>query len=584
MKSIVCWFCLLFFSFISYAGTKYSWSGATSGDLTINGNGGSGNPALIHGDTVLMPAITIQQLEVINCIGVSADSIVILFTSGFKIDNGGCGFCNAYWFNNSYVKIDGLVSSHNGAAAIWATAVNATAGTGVYNIRFTNCRFTNASGQFSNQAVIVFEDNQSASSPMYFTGNLNQMYHDIQIDNCFFSGFTDVDVLRFAKGDTTRSWILNLKIFNNEFSNLVNTYNSAPYYINCTACFNVDIHNNYFHNFMYPGSNCGSCDYTSHTAWITLYGQGQIYNNRFDSSYANCIRLEGMQFKGLSQAYMGKSQVYNNIASRFWHYSFMEWSRNNLIAGNTISRFGGKVDYNKLEVLSNTMYYSYRFNVNSVYAGMLVDMYADSLTVRHNLVVAPEIDYTFDLAGRHYTIYNGNGTTGAIDSADNKVVATWAGAGLTDSSTSTSTGFMPTLSSIAYHSSDGSSPKVTLDKNGRTRNSPSSIGAVEYSSSNISPTCNAGTNQSIKLPIATASVTCSAADSDGSIASYAWTKASGPNTPTIISSTSASTVINGLTNGIYVFQCIVTDNLGATCSSSMTIWVGLSQILVLYSI
>jgi hypothetical protein len=468
----------------SLAGTKYTWSGATSGDVTINGNGGTGNPALVNGDTVLMTVHTWQQIEVVNCIGIAGDSIVIQFAAGAKVDNAGCGFCNAFWFNDSYVKVDGFVSSHNGAAAIWATAVNATPGTGLYNMRFTNCSFTNASGQFSNQPVLVFEDNQSASSPMYFTGNLNQLYHDIQIDHCIFSGFTDVDALRLAKGDTTRSMILNLKIFNNEFSNMENTYNSAPYYINCTACFNVDIHDNYFHNFMYPGSNCGSCNYTSHTAWITLYGQGKIYNNRFDSSYANCVRFEGIQFKGLGGVYMGKSMVYNNIATRFWHYSFMEWSRNNMIAGNTLVKLAPYVDYNSLQVLSNTVYWTYRFNVNSVYAGMVVDMYADSLTARHNLMVAPEVDFTFDLAGRGYIIYNGNATTGAIDTADNLVTATWAAAGLTDSSRN-STGFMPKTTSIAYHSSDGSSPKVTTDFYGVTRNSPSSRGAVEWKDINI---------------------------------------------------------------------------------------------------
>lgn len=60
-------------------------------------------------------------------------------------------------------------------------------------------------------------------------------------------------------------------------------------------------------------------------------------------------------------------------------------------------------------------------------------------------------------------------------------------------------------------------------------------------------------------------------DSDGTIASYKWTKVSGPTGDTIVSPTAATTVVNGLVNGTYVYSLVVTDNSGAQGSSSISI-------------
>lgn len=67
-----------------------------------------------------------------------------------------------------------------------------------------------------------------------------------------------------------------------------------------------------------------------------------------------------------------------------------------------------------------------------------------------------------------------------------------------------------------------------------------------------SVTADAGTDQSITLP--TSSVTLDGTGSTGTITDYLWTKISGPNTPTIVSSTSSTTSVTGLIAGTYVFQ------------------------------
>jgi hypothetical protein len=60
-------------------------------------------------------------------------------------------------------------------------------------------------------------------------------------------------------------------------------------------------------------------------------------------------------------------------------------------------------------------------------------------------------------------------------------------------------------------------------------------------------------------------------DIDGSIVTYAWVRTSGPNTPTIVSSSAASTSVTGLVEGTYVFTLTVTDDLGATNSDAVTV-------------
>jgi hypothetical protein len=89
---------------------------------------------------------------------------------------------------------------------------------------------------------------------------------------------------------------------------------------------------------------------------------------------------------------------------------------------------------------------------------------------------------------------------------------------------------------------------------------------------NQAPTVNAGSAQTITLPTSSVTLLGSAADADGSIASYQWSKTSG-GTATIASAATASTSVTGLTAGTYVFSLKVTDNEGATANSSVTVTV-----------
>jgi len=114
--------------------------------------------------------------------------------------------------------------------------------------------------------------------------------------------------------------------------------------------------------------------------------------------------------------------------------------------------------------------------------------------------------------------------------------------------------------------------KLTVtDNKGATASDNITI-TVNSATANTPPTVSAGTNQTITLPTSSVTLTGTASDPDGSIASYAWTKVSGTG-GTISSPAAASTTVTGLTAGSYTFKLTVTDNQGATASANVSVTV-----------
>gem|GEM_PF-1507790 len=112
---------------------------------------------------------------------------------------------------------------------------------------------------------------------------------------------------------------------------------------------------------------------------------------------------------------------------------------------------------------------------------------------------------------------------------------------------------------------------VTDDK-GATASDNVTIVVNSVPVNNVPPTVSAGAGQTITLPVNAATLSGTASDPDGSIASYAWSKVSGTG-GTITSPSSASTTVTGLTQGSYTFKLTVTDNKGATASANVSVTV-----------
>lgn len=90
---------------------------------------------------------------------------------------------------------------------------------------------------------------------------------------------------------------------------------------------------------------------------------------------------------------------------------------------------------------------------------------------------------------------------------------------------------------------------------------------------NIPPTASAGPDKSTTLPVNSVSLNGSGNDADGTIASYQWTKISGPSTFTIVNANSASTNVTNLVEGVYQFQLTVKDNKGDAGTSTVNVTV-----------
>lgn len=117
---------------------------------------------------------------------------------------------------------------------------------------------------------------------------------------------------------------------------------------------------------------------------------------------------------------------------------------------------------------------------------------------------------------------------------------------------------------------------VTDDK-GLTANDNVTVTVMEETV-NVNPTVNIGSDLTVRLPITSLTLTALATDPDGTIASYLWSKTSGPTVSSSGTNSSSLTLTN-LVQGSYSFKVVVTDNQGATGSDEIivTVATGVNQ-------
>ena len=112
--------------------------------------------------------------------------------------------------------------------------------------------------------------------------------------------------------------------------------------------------------------------------------------------------------------------------------------------------------------------------------------------------------------------------------------------------------------------------KVT-DNNGATASDDAVVTVAN--APNQVPIANAGPDQTITLPVSSVTLSGSGSDPDGSISSYSWVKTSGPAGAGIVNNFLATTVVNGLVQGVYMFELTVTDNSGASATDLVKVTV-----------
>ncbi|MGZ4025747.1 MAG: PKD domain-containing protein [Flavisolibacter sp.] len=114
---------------------------------------------------------------------------------------------------------------------------------------------------------------------------------------------------------------------------------------------------------------------------------------------------------------------------------------------------------------------------------------------------------------------------------------------------------------------------TVTDNSGATTWDEVSVTVNAAPPTNQSPSVNAGPDQVITLPVNGTTLHGLANDTDGSIASYQWSQVSGPSGFALATPSSASTILTGLVQGVYVFRLMVTDNQGASAADEIQITV-----------
>jgi len=94
-----------------------------------------------------------------------------------------------------------------------------------------------------------------------------------------------------------------------------------------------------------------------------------------------------------------------------------------------------------------------------------------------------------------------------------------------------------------------------------------------HAAPNQAPAAEAGSDLQISLPTDTATLMGAGTDPDGTVASYKWTMISGPTQSTLASPLKPQTLISNLTEGVYQFELMVTDNAGASAKDTMQVTV-----------
>src|SRR5690606_2539912 len=89
---------------------------------------------------------------------------------------------------------------------------------------------------------------------------------------------------------------------------------------------------------------------------------------------------------------------------------------------------------------------------------------------------------------------------------------------------------------------------------------------------NLAPIANAGEDKTLTLPQNNTTLDGSGQDKDGNIASYLWSKVSGPQA-TVEDVDKPSLILKDLVEGSYTFRLTVTDNEGATASDEVKVTV-----------
>ncbi|GAA3944684.1 T9SS type A sorting domain-containing protein [Chitinophaga oryziterrae] len=529
---------------------KFLIKPGTDGGAYINGATMTVQP----GDTVCIQAGNYSYMQFFNFTGTAAKPIVFINCGGqVKIGNGGSyGFI----FNNvKYFKVTGSGSSDKYGFSINGVTkrlnVGVAMGKGCTDYEADRMEIT---GSEVGMMAKVNPDCETANQYPYFAirnVKLHDLYiHDVSGEGMYI-GNTAPNGTEVTCADGTVKNVLPPRIYGLRIYNVITANTGWDGIQVASAPQDVEIHDN-------KVSNYGTTNMGSQQAGIILGGEtnGKVYNNTVIKGTGNGIEVFGI----------GLCYVYNNIVSDAgWDGST---ARQDAIF---IDDRPTQNNYVPLQVygFNNTVYNSgrdairFQNSYGTVAKGNL--FYNNLLVTPGSLSTRGTLSYLSFDAGMDYLSVNNlnysDVSTVKFADAANKNFHLALGSPAIDKGKDLSAYF-----------------KYDIDNEARPQGAGYDVGADEYSSgtvTNVAPVANAGSDLTITLPVATATLNGSgSSDPDGTIASYAWTQVSGPATATITTAIIAQPTISKLvTAGSYVFKLTVTDNKGATATDQVTVTV-----------
>jgi hypothetical protein len=364
--------------------------------------------------------------------------------------------------------------------------------------------------------------------------------------------------------------------------------------------YNVSIHENYVHDVKGEGMYIGNSFYNGWTGNTSCSGTTLYPHDIIGCKvYKNIIKRTGAEAIQVGAASSGCA-IYGNDVELFGQDPFANYQNNGIQIGlgtggvmyNNIIKNGpgngiiiqGKGDnvlYNNIIIgagsngiycddatTSGTLGSGFSFVNNTIITpgGDGLKIAAERVTLNHfinNIVIKPGTG----------VYLNKTMTSVKIEELNNYYSANLVDAKFVNATANDY--HLLNTSPALNKGASASSYNVTFDYDNKSRPSGGTydIGAFEMqTTSNSTPAVSAGADKAITLPTATTSVTGTASDSDGTIASYTWTKQSGP-AATLAGTTTATLSASALVAGTYSFRLTVKDNAGASAYDDVVVTV-----------
>ena len=481
-----------------------------------------------------------------------------------------------YSGGGTFSNLHDITIINNGGVVIFTGTV-IWGGNTMHNIKWTGVGFTGAFyGFIFNTATGIYGQANHTDSTRF-----DHLDFENASGAAFDFGDSNYGVTYKGSSATFKMHCMtfsDIKVFNSSFF-IITGYND-PAAANNNICDSVDMHNIIIKDLQGPGQQvrgsithfniynwnityAGTNSQTGDQGIIYVSGNGSIHHNYMHGGRGYLARIVGFSIKPLQDSVL----FYNNIILSTTHYGGFDIRCDNADVPWKTSNY-----YNPIQnvyAVNNTV--GNKWNQGFVVPVVVQYQMQNNniLFCKNNLSFAadPNISNLPDEG----ILVDFNGATGnKVDTSNNRYFSAAA------------------ILSYLQDTLATCRPKATSSLNGgglpfnflvtdfynKIRPVSPSIGAVEYAGISSTVIANAGPNQTITLPLDSASLTGLASTAiNSTISTYQWAQISGPTIAKFGTPNSGTTMATTLKAGVYIFGLLVINDNKDSSAASVTITV-----------